>query len=55
MSTVATSINAPILLMFPQDLLLNGMAVNIFAMFGRVDIVIPGIFIGKLSGTKDGS
>lgn len=48
MSTVATSVNAPILLMFPQDLLINGFKSSKFAMLGLGDIVIPGIFLALL-------
>uniref|UniRef100_A0A915IQ06 Uncharacterized protein n=1 Tax=Romanomermis culicivorax TaxID=13658 RepID=A0A915IQ06_ROMCU len=49
MSTVATTINAPILLMFPQDLLTNGFFSSTkFAMLGLGDIVIPGIFLALL-------
>ena len=33
---------------FPQDLLQNGLAANNFAMLGLGDIVIPGIFIALL-------
>merc|ERR1712080_336673 len=46
MVTVAKSFEAPIKLVFPQDLLENGpMGANNFAMLGLGDIVIPGIFI----------
>merc|ERR1711962_657786 len=49
MVTVAKSFEAPIKLVFPQDLLENGpMAANNFAMLGLGDIVIPGIFIALL-------
>lgn len=49
MSTVATTVNAPILLMFPQDLLVNGLGSSTkFAMLGLGDIVIPGIFLALL-------
>lgn len=48
MSTVATSVNAPILLMFPQDILVNGAKANKFAMLGLGDIVIPGVFLALL-------
>lgn len=33
---------------FPQDLLINGLSANNFAMLGLGDIVIPGIFIALL-------
>lgn len=49
MVTVAKSFDAPIKLVFPQDLLENGpMAASNFAMLGLGDIVIPGIFIALL-------
>ncbi|KAG5890477.1 hypothetical protein JTB14_013419 [Gonioctena quinquepunctata] len=48
MVTVAKSFEAPIKLVFPQDLLQNGMSANNFAMLGLGDIVIPGIFIALL-------
>ena len=49
MVTVAKSFEAPIKLVFPQDLLENGpLAANNFAMLGLGDIVIPGIFIALL-------
>merc|ERR1719402_1274168 len=49
MVTVAKSFEAPIKLVFPQDLLENGpMGANNFAMLGLGDIVIPGIFIALL-------
>ncbi|XP_017779275.1 PREDICTED: minor histocompatibility antigen H13 [Nicrophorus vespilloides] len=48
MVTVAKSFEAPIKLIFPQDLLTNGLAANNFAMLGLGDIVIPGIFIALL-------
>ena len=49
MITVARSFEAPIKLVFPQDLLENGpWAANNFAMLGLGDIVIPGIFIALL-------
>ena len=35
-------------MVFPQDLLQNGLAANNFAMLGLGDIVIPGIFIALL-------
>merc|ERR1712130_575110 len=48
MVTVAKSFEAPIKLVFPQDLLENGLNSSIFAMLGLGDIVIPGIFIALL-------
>jgi minor histocompatibility antigen H13 len=61
MTTVAKGIDAPILLMFPQDLLRNGwMDASKHGMLGLGDIVIPGIFIALLYrfdhyvGTKKG-
>lgn len=49
MVTVAKSFDAPIKLIFPQDILENGiLAANNFAMLGLGDIVIPGIFIAFL-------
>ncbi|CAB1329701.1 unnamed protein product [Coregonus sp. 'balchen'] len=42
MVTVAKSFEAPIKLVFPQDLLEKGLAANQFAMLGLGDIVIPG-------------
>lgn len=48
MVTVAKSFEAPIKLVFPQDLLENGLAANNMAMLGLGDIVIPGIFIALL-------
>ncbi|KAK3777720.1 hypothetical protein RRG08_021830 [Elysia crispata] len=48
MVTVAKSFEAPIKLVFPQDLLENGLSANNFAMLGLGDIVIPGIFIALL-------
>merc|ERR1711962_627847 len=48
MVTVAKSFDAPIKLVFPQDLLENGLAADNFAMLGLGDIVIPGIFIALL-------
>jgi len=49
MVTVAKSFEAPIKLVFPQDLLENGpLAATNFAMLGLGDIVIPGIFIALL-------
>ena len=37
-----------LVVVFPQDLLENGLAANNFAMLGLGDIVIPGIFIALL-------
>ncbi|XP_071808606.1 minor histocompatibility antigen H13-like isoform X2 [Asterias amurensis] len=48
MVTVAKSFEAPIKLVFPQDILDNGFDANNFAMLGLGDIVIPGIFIALL-------
>ncbi|XP_066996666.1 minor histocompatibility antigen H13 [Anabrus simplex] len=48
MVTVAKSFEAPIKLVFPQDLLEQGLAANNFAMLGLGDIVVPGIFIALL-------
>lgn len=48
MVTVAKSFEAPIKLVFPQDLLEKGLAANNFAMLGLGDIVLPGIFIALL-------
>ncbi|CAF2079931.1 unnamed protein product [Rotaria magnacalcarata] len=49
MVTVAKSFDAPIKLLFPLDLIENGLfAANKFAMLGLGDIVIPGAFIALL-------
>ncbi|XP_037334885.1 minor histocompatibility antigen H13 isoform X2 [Pungitius pungitius] len=48
MVTVARSFEAPIKLVFPQDLLERGLDASNFAMLGLGDIVIPGIFIALL-------
>ncbi|EDW13090.1 minor histocompatibility antigen H13 [Drosophila mojavensis] len=48
MVTVAKSFEAPIKLVFPQDILDNGINASNFAMLGLGDIVIPGIFIALL-------
>ncbi|KAI6187225.1 hypothetical protein M3Y98_00219700 [Aphelenchoides besseyi] len=49
MTTVAKTIDAPILLQFPQDLMRNGwLDANKYGMLGLGDIVIPGIFIALL-------
>jgi len=36
------------LVVFPQDILENGISANNFAMLGLGDIVVPGIFIALL-------
>ena len=48
MVTVAKSFEAPIKLVFPQDLLENGFDAKNMAMLGLGDIVIPGIFVALL-------
>lgn len=48
MVTVAKSFEAPIKLVFPQDILVNGFNASNFAMLGLGDIVVPGIFIALL-------
>lgn len=49
MTTVAKTIDAPILLQFPQDLLRNGwLDATKYGMLGLGDIVIPGIFVALL-------
>uniref|UniRef100_A0A915DP94 Uncharacterized protein n=1 Tax=Ditylenchus dipsaci TaxID=166011 RepID=A0A915DP94_9BILA len=49
MTTVAKGIDAPILLMFPQDLMRSGwMDASKHGMLGLGDIVIPGIFVALL-------
>jgi len=48
MVTVAKSFEAPIKLVFPQDLLENGLGAQNMAMLGLGDIVIPGIFVALL-------
>lgn len=48
MVTVAKNVEAPIKLMFPQDLLEKGLMANNCAMLGLGDIVIPGIFIALM-------
>uniref|UniRef100_A0A8C2E6E7 Histocompatibility minor 13 n=1 Tax=Cyprinus carpio TaxID=7962 RepID=A0A8C2E6E7_CYPCA len=45
MVTVAKSFEAPIKLVFPQDLLEKGLGASNFAMLGLGDIVIPGKYI----------
>lgn len=48
MVTVAKNFDAPIKLVFPQDIIANGFGASNFAMLGLGDIVIPGIFIALL-------
>jgi len=49
MITIAKSFDAPIKLIFPQDLIENGIfTANKFAMLGLGDIVIPGAFIALM-------
>lgn len=48
MVTVAKTFEAPIKLVFPQDLIVNGINASNFAILGLGDIVIPGIFIALL-------
>lgn len=48
MVTVAKNFNAPIKVVFPQDLLENGIFSDRCAMLGLGDIVLPGIFIAFL-------
>lgn len=48
MVTVAKSFEAPIKLVFPQDIIVNGLSASNFAILGLGDIVIPGIFIALL-------
>ncbi|CAH2268292.1 minor histocompatibility antigen H13 [Pararge aegeria] len=48
MVTVARSFEVPIKLVFPQDLLVNGLNASNFAMLGLGDIVVPGLFIALL-------
>lgn len=48
MVTVAKNFEAPIKLVFPQDIITNGLSAKNFAMLGLGDIVIPGIFIALL-------
>ncbi|KAF8787458.1 Minor histocompatibility antigen H13 like protein [Argiope bruennichi] len=48
MVTVAKSFEAPIKLVFPQDILENWLSSSNFAMLGLGDVVIPGIFIALL-------
>jgi len=48
MVTVAKSFEAPIKLVFPQDLIEHGFGATNMAMLGLGDIVIPGIFVALL-------
>ncbi|CAD5219438.1 unnamed protein product [Bursaphelenchus okinawaensis] len=49
MTTVAKSIDAPILLQFPQDILRVGwFEASKYSMLGLGDIVVPGIFVALL-------
>jgi len=48
MVTVAKSFDAPIKLIFPQDLIEHGIYAEKYALLGLGDIVIPGIFIALL-------
>lgn len=48
MVTVAKSFEAPIKLVFPKDLLEEGLAANKFAMLGLGDIVIPGVVVALM-------
>lgn len=48
MVTVAKSFEVPIKLVFPMDLLENGLAAKNFGMLGLGDIVVPGLFIALL-------
>jgi len=48
MVTVAKSFDAPIKLIFPQDLIEHGLNAEKYALLGLGDIVIPGIFIALL-------
>jgi len=48
MVTVAKSFEAPIKLIFPQDLIEHGLSAEKYALLGLGDIVIPGIFIALL-------
>lgn len=48
MVTVAKNFEAPIKLVFPRDLMVQGWNAKNFAMLGLGDIVIPGIFIALL-------
>jgi len=48
MVTVAKNFEAPIKVLFPQDILVRGIFAKNFSMLGLGDIVIPGIFIALL-------
>lgn len=48
MVSVAKSFDAPIKLIFPQDIIENGIYADKMALLGLGDIVIPGIFIALL-------
>jgi len=48
MVTVAKSFDAPIKLIFPQDIIEHGLYADKMALLGLGDIVIPGIFIALL-------
>lgn len=48
MVTVARNFEAPIKVIFPQDLLQHGLFGSNFAMLGLGDIVLPGIFISLM-------
>ncbi|RUS78018.1 hypothetical protein EGW08_014235 [Elysia chlorotica] len=48
MKNMALSLNAPIKLVFPVDILENGLNASRFAFIGLGDIVLPGIFIALL-------
>ena len=48
MVSVAKSFDAPIKLIFPQDLIEHGFSAEKYALLGLGDIVIPGIFIALL-------
>ncbi|RNA29096.1 minor histocompatibility antigen H13 [Brachionus plicatilis] len=48
MVSVAKSFDAPIKLIFPQDLIERGFSAEKYALLGLGDIVIPGIFIALL-------
>ena len=52
MVTVAKSFEAPIKLVFPQDLLENGLGATNMAMLGLGDIVIPGQFSERDMGSN---
>ena len=48
MSNVARSIEAPVVLIFPQDVFKNWRTGTEFTMLGLGDVIIPGIFIALL-------